>query len=473
MGYHYGNNPMPGFDFYYGTPDSMGYHAPPNFDFTVGNASICDSTGVLQLFTNGQQLANRFNKIIEGSENYNDDEYFEDNDYSYSPFSQSVIILPYPEHTQQYFIFHTSPRYSDDYSIFAPFQLWYSIVDMNNNDGMGEMIVKQQIIINDTLTFSTLQAVRHSNGRDWWVTIHKYNSNRFYLILLTPEGITQVTEKNTGPTVSRCNYGQSLFSPDGSRYAFCYRDSNVIHLYHFNRCEGDMTYDTSIHFDNADEGGYMQSCVFSPDNHYLYASNYTKLYQIDTACWENESCKQLVGEFDGLSDPFQNIFWRMQLAPDDKIYMATWNGSKHLHVINTPNAANASCNFVQHQIELVSYNVATIPEFPNFKLGAIADSDCYSIPTAVYDFKQPKLNVEIFPNPAISHMNIWATNIDKESPTSVRIFGSSLQKIFEQVAEYPAVSISFQVNVYSWSRGIYFCEIINGSKSVWKKFIVQ
>ncbi|MBK8416982.1 MAG: hypothetical protein IPL22_22185 [Bacteroidetes bacterium] len=49
-----------------------------------------------------------------------------------------------------------------------PLKFSYSVVDMNANGGTGEMTVKDQTIISDTVLYYSLQAVKHGNGRDWW-----------------------------------------------------------------------------------------------------------------------------------------------------------------------------------------------------------------------------------------------------------------------------------------------------------------
>lgn len=469
LGYQYGYEPMPGLDFYYGQADSLGYFAPGNFEFFFGCNSICDTAGTLQFYTNGEQIVNRYQEIIDSSKNFNDEEFFENNFYPYSPFSQSVLTLPYPDHLNQYYIIHTSPGYSNDMTLLAPFQLWYSIVDMNANEGHGKMMVKQEALFYDTLMFSTLQAERHANGRDWWIVIHKYNSDKFYVMLLTPEGIVQINQQSVGPVVRQCNYGTSVFSPDGTKYAFCYRDSSVLHVYNFDRCSGVFSFNASVYFDKEDTGGYYQGCAFSPDNHYIYVNNNRKLLQLDTACLSTDPCITLIDEYDNYGDPISTTFWAMTLAPDDKIYMATWNGCRHYHVINEPNKAGANCNFVQHQLELTSYNVATIPQFPNFRAGKINSGPCdTSIATNIIQHTQPE--VLIFPNPSYASVNFSVINIGN-SPVTLRIFNNNFQKVYE--VKMAIASSPLTLDVSTWVKGIYFCQVTNGKEVLYRKMVIQ
>jgi hypothetical protein len=97
------------------------------------------------------------------------------------------------------------------------------------------------------------------------------------------------------------------------------------------------------------------------------------------------SGKKHIASFDGFSVNFPNTFYRMQLAPDNKIYMVCSNGSKYLHVINDPDQPDTLCNFAQHQLQLTNYHGATIPSFPYYKLGASIGSGCDTLLTQGLD----------------------------------------------------------------------------------------
>jgi hypothetical protein len=299
-------------------------------------------------------------------------------------------------------------------------------------------------------------------------------------MLLTPDGITEVNEMNVGPAVNLLWYpnGQSVFSPDGRTLAICCRDSGVVHIYHFDRCSGALTYSHSIKSLYDSYGNPAWSCAFSPNSRFLYVSTFMNLYQIDSTCWNDSSCKQLIAQFDGYGDPIWNEFYRMQLAPDDKIYMTTWNGTMHLHVINKPDETGTACDFAQHQLKLTSYNAWTIPEFPNFRAGIIDGSLCdtigqdTSIATIVIQ-NDDQLRMEAFPNPVSDLITIRVSGSYSLSTISVQIFNSSSSRIFEKDLNGVTNSVSASIDVSNWSKGIYLCEVVCGSNVLLKKFIVQ
>lgn len=61
---------------------------------------------------------------------------------------------------------------------------------MNLNGGLGSVISKNYILINDSMNVGKIAACKHGNGRDWWIVIHRVNTNRFFKFLLTPYGFT-------------------------------------------------------------------------------------------------------------------------------------------------------------------------------------------------------------------------------------------------------------------------------------------
>ena len=47
-------------------------------------------------------------------------------------------------------------------------------------------------MIEDSLEFGQVAAVKHANGRDWWVLVPESHSNRYYTMLLDPTGLSLV-----------------------------------------------------------------------------------------------------------------------------------------------------------------------------------------------------------------------------------------------------------------------------------------
>ncbi|MBK6642158.1 MAG: T9SS type A sorting domain-containing protein [Bacteroidetes bacterium] len=110
-----------------------------------------------------------------------------------------------------------------------------------------------------------------------------------------------------------------------------------------------------------------------------------------------------------------NNFWNCQLAPDNKIYIGTWNGDHVLHYINYPDSSGLACDVVQNSFYLPSRNF-TVPTYPNYQLGRLIGSSCDTL-TSLHASEIESLQVNVFPNPASSQFSVtyeFPTNKDGE-----------------------------------------------------------
>jgi hypothetical protein len=74
--------------------------------------------------------------------------------------------------------------------------------------------------------------------------------------------------------------------------------------------------------------------------------------------------------------PYATVFDIAQLAPNGKIYIGTGNTTLRMHVINNPDEPGLACNLVQHGITTPTYYWNSLPNHPNYFLGALAGSPC-------------------------------------------------------------------------------------------------
>ena len=251
--------------------------------------------------------------------------------------------------------------------------LLYSIINMNTPDSLGIVESKNQPLLTDYLG-DMLTAVRHGNGRDWWIVAPKTDSQDGYLFLLTPNGIEGPVTRQLGPYwgPNGAN-GQAVFSPDGTKYARMNK-INGLHLADFDRCSG--TFSNAIKIDFPNDTITSAGAAFSPNSRFLYVSASSKVYQFDTWAGNIASTKKTVAVYDGFQSPFSTRFFQQMLAPDGKIYITTTSDNNVLHVVHTPDLAGIACNFEQHGIILPTMHFAMTPNFPHFRLYDLAGSPC-------------------------------------------------------------------------------------------------
>ncbi len=361
-------------------------------NFNDTDASVADSLGNLLFYFNGIYIEDHsFNTMLNGEEL---------NEWNLTGYDlpQGGLILPYPEHPNQYILIHETLGWVDPPAWWLEvLESYYSIIDMTGNGGLGEVILKKEPLIIDTLEAGKIVATKHANGRDWWIVLNESHSNRYYSVLLAPEGLTISNSQTIGLPTEQ-GLGQSVFSPDGRFYImFNTVDTELgqfVEIYDFDRCSGDLSNHRRIQYD---EDAFSGGVGISPNSRFLYISSYQYIYQYDLWADDIEATKETVAIYDGYEAPFATHFYLAQLAPDGKIYLSCSNGVTVLHVIHQPNEKGFACNVEQHGIHLPIYNGASMPNFPNFRLGPLDGSSCDTLgldnlPIAKFRYDQDTLD---------------------------------------------------------------------------------
>ena len=116
---------------------------------------------------------------------------------------------------------------------------------MSKNNGQGKMIERKISILQDTLDDGCLIAVKHANGRDWWIIVSEDNRIAYYIYLVTPTGVRIHKYQVFPGTKNRGESGQSFFSNNGEYFVSALDDHLVTHRYSihflkFDRCDGDL-----------------------------------------------------------------------------------------------------------------------------------------------------------------------------------------------------------------------------------------
>jgi len=99
---------------------------------------------------------------------------------------QNNIILPIPNRPNKYMIIHSDAEQLPTIGTRMT-DVYYSILDMTLNN--GKVTSKKISLITDTLSYGQITATKHANGRDWWILVSRWNSNKYYTLLLSPNGI--------------------------------------------------------------------------------------------------------------------------------------------------------------------------------------------------------------------------------------------------------------------------------------------
>ncbi len=363
------------------TPPDMYYEFRP-MSFSQANASICDTAGNLLFYTNGIYIANVLHEPMENGTGLAAGPAGVHNQGLYGYIlDQGAMALPWPDHDSLYCLILMDKELTPNQSSFQSSHLYYSEINMNMSGGMGAVTKKNEVLISDALNMGKITAVKHSNGRDWWVIVRKYDTNQYYKITLTRRGFYSIGSQSIGMAIPSQAIGQAVFSPDGSKYANVHLtgsagDPIYVSIYDFDRCSGELS--NPVQFTYADTA-WAGGIAISPNSRFLYVSSFRYAYQYDLHAQNIEASRITVAEWDGFYDGHPNLpttFYLAQLAPDGKIYINNSSSTKYLHVINHPDSLGLTCDVCQHCVELPTKNSWSMPNFPNYRLHHLEGSPC-------------------------------------------------------------------------------------------------
>ncbi len=388
-----------------------------NFHMEGSNTSMNDKNGNLLFYCNGCFIVNAAHEIMANGDSINPG--WIQQFYcvgSGSPYVQGVLSIPAPGSEHLFYVFNIDMQRTrfdtPGYRGHAPQHLLYHVIDISQDNGLGAVVQKNQIAIQDTLARAGLHAAKHANGLDWWVIMPEIHSNCYYKILVTKDGLSEPIKQcigrvwNDGDVV-----GQAVFSPNRKKYARFHSD-NGLNIFDFDDETGELSNPVIIDLPDHDFG--VGGVAISPNSRYLYASAETKVFQYDLEAADIAASRVTIAEWDGFSNPFPTIFYLTALAPDGKIYIASTSSTYNLHVINNPDCPGLASDLVQHGVTLPSLNFATIPNIPHYRDYGDTFSNCT---TSTDEETNVEEDIRIYPNPTTGIFTM-----ETERSGTVRIF---------------------------------------------------
>ena len=456
----------PAIDFNSGVADT--FSVAKNLEFFLTNASICDSNGELLFYTNGIYIADKNHDTLDNSGNFNPGYATEEHFDEGLSASQAVLILPMPEGNSEYVVFHFSAEHIENNTQTQPLELRYSIVDMSVNGGLGGVTIDKKTVslVQDTLVWGRTTACKHANGRDWWVITHRWNSDLYYKFLLTPDSIYGPFEQQIGSKIIKDDQvGQACFSPDGSKFCYMNRNYNFDYM-EFDRCSGEFTNPTNILLPDSN---LSQGIAFSPNNRFIYCNTYTQLFQFDTWANDVEESRILIDTIPFYQSGTPDWFAVEMLAPDNKIYISTYNSIDAMHVINNPDSLGVSCDFVRQGLNLPQKNGYAIPNHPNYDLGPITGSECDTLYLSNSSLRNPDFSFSLVPNPSSGILNIVYNTTEDCLLTLFNINGKQVASV--SLFHYFKNRL---LNVSELPPGVYLAAVSCKGERVWsEKVVVQ
>lgn len=443
--------------------------------FDGANISYCNADGNLSMYSNGADIYDSRDSIMMGGDSLNYGWFWEywitDSASRYEGLSllQSMLALPDPGDSLQMYLTHFTVRFNwptGGTPSYLTDTTYYSKVDFGGNFGFGTVTSKNQKLNWDTLTYSNLSAVKHGNGRDWWIIRPYYQGNCYYTFLLTDTGLGLSHIQCAGSMHHGYgDLGSSCFSPDGEKY-FWVTSTDGIYMFDFDRCTGMLSNGQIIPWPYPtfkDSINLAGGVAVSPNNRFLYVTTSVIVLQYDLLAPDIGASVDTVAFWDGGYDPMPPLastFFLEQLGPDGKIYINASNSTISLHVINRPDEQGDSCLFVQRGLKLNTYNSTSMPNFPNYRLGALAGSACDTLSTLTEDIRAEKEKLlKVYPNPAKDIITIDYGFTDwNKGDVNLEISNTLGQVVYSQ--SIPRYSGFQRIDVSGFSVGAYQAAIM-------------
>lgn len=351
-----------------------------NMNFSGFQVSCCDSSGALLFYSNGVKIYNKNHQLMENGNQLNPGSLADwqlDKGYS---LGYAGLVVPAPGKSNQYYMIHVGLEYTGSYKVNP---LYYTTVDMNTNGGLGKVVAKNVVL--DTGDFTTTVAVKHGNGRDWWIITAVANTGLQKVYLIDPSGIhpALVQDIGTVPAFPPESAGLCFVSPNGNYYT---RGQAIdgIRIMDFNRCTGELG---NLRF--IPKNNNMAGWIYSPDSRFEFIQNTRFVGQIDIEELDAHAYLDTIVHTDYWPDHFPPFYtltgWSM-MGPDQKVYSNSIVTTANLNVTNSPNLPGGACDFQLHGLIVSRYIDAPCFNLPNYRLGAWENSPCDTIPLVMGNF---------------------------------------------------------------------------------------
>ncbi len=455
-----------------------------------GTVSLCDSANNLLLYSgyvyNGQTSQTRFRvhnkfhqKIFNGDSIFGEDGY------------HSALFLSKPSSDSIVYLFTNIIVSGID-----PYGLYYSIINYKANNDSG-IVTQKNIQLNNLPAFDGLAALKHGNGRDWWLIFKDWDptppytlSSKFYIYLVNETGPALHHTQTVG-TVFNDGGGHSLFNIDGSKFYLC-TWGGVIEYFDFDRCTGLFSNPVVIEpTRSAQPYPYYNSLALSPDETKLYVSAYSQysslggtdsLYQFDLTAANISASKTHIY---GAPNTYIGL-GALKKAPDDNIYLAanylnfypyqdtSYNVyNTHLSVINQPDSLGLTCDFQPFSFYLGgarTYN--SLPNNPDYELGAWVGSPCDTLAVGVQDLEPPQQAFfQAWYNSEWNMIHVNASKL-KGRTGSLRLFDMEGRLVYEKKVEVIAGGyVTGEIPMNAVANGFYLVNLITDSESVSSKLV--
>ncbi len=331
-----------GVDFNSGNPVAI----ETGINALEGTASVCDAQGNLLFYTHGDTIWNRNHDIMP------DGILFPGRATALTfSTSQAAVIVPIPDNRgNRYYVF------SLETNVNSGGRLYYSIVDMDLDNGLGNVVSGHAAIRLDSPSVFTekMTAVAGENC-DVWLMVRSHSVNEYKAFNIRDTGLNPapvVSTVGTFTNLGAYRLGVIKFSPDRLKMAAAcsgnppFAFAGGTELYDFDPATGQLSGAVAI---TTISTNLSYGLEFSPNGKKLYTLYVGEagVYQYNLDLTSTADIIASKTEVFAATDYLRDL----KRAPDGKIYFSSL-GHDSLHRIENPNVSGVGCNAVKNAMPL-------------------------------------------------------------------------------------------------------------------------
>ena len=438
------------------------------------SASFADKEGNLLFASNGWRLVNSYGEVL-SYKLWHDDIPWPGGspDTTLVDLTRGPLFLPDPADSNRVYLFYG--EYVTNYPMqtlgFArvDVRFCYALLDIPTQS----LISKDHIILDQVTALSDMVALRHGNGRDWWIYKPTLQSNQYYRGLLSTAGLSEF-ELYTVPNMQGREQAFTMthFTQDGSMMAhFSTYQAKYCQRLDVDRCTGNLSNpretDLNPMFRPAEVGNF----ILSPDGSkfYGYRLNYddstylTGNYQYD---FDLDSLTMLTSQSTLLfiAPNYNDLFFASYIQ--NQINLSIYLGS-----IQSPDSLGLLANVNDFKYSIINNpTMLASANFANYRLGPLAGSICDTLGSVTVGapVKPASDALSIFPNPSREVLHVRFQGLTQH-PALLTVHNSMGQVLHRQMLEQEYTAL--HANSLNLPPGVYTVQVQSGRHAFTRKWV--
>ena len=341
----------------------------PNCDNREIASSISDRDGNLLLYLADTSLNTEFSFDLCLKDKSNNVLFNGGDIRTYSSCSNGAVILPLDNEDKKFMLVYQGdinkgvgcPQFSCN-------KLMYAVI---NREHDTLRVLKKNIEVTSRWTDERVLAIRHANGKDWWIVTHELsvqnfiNSNKYLVFGTKGDSLFFQNEIALGQGYYRSAFGWSVANLTGNKLVVLFNNGPEakMDVLNFDRCNGHILFVESITLMLNTLG-----CSFSQTGKYIYLSTL-------------KSSRNIISRYDATALPIANsqefidtintTVSRLALSPFGNIHGSAGSANK-ITIIENPDSQlfKVSVTDTFQLLDSSQYSDFSMPNFPNYNLGA-------------------------------------------------------------------------------------------------------